>query len=135
MRILDKHKDFYDHLAGVYGIDNTVFFDRRGSTKLAQSDLLNAFLRYDRDWFYEPETIVKRIQAGTKDIHAIVEAGYFQYLLRITSLTIKSLAYPLMPEVDGAVGSNQKKIFLKKATRAFLEMLRVYFYFLELNCL
>jgi hypothetical protein len=103
MRILDKHKDYYDHLAGVYGIDNTVFFDRRGSTKLTQNDLLNAFLRYDQDWAYEPETTVKRIKAGTKDIHAIVEAGYFQYLLHIVSLTIKSHTDRYIPEVDGTI--------------------------------
>jgi hypothetical protein len=69
MRILDKNKDFYDYLAGIYGIDNTVFFDRRGSKKLTHSDLLNAFLRYDRDWFFQPETTLKRIQAGTRDVH------------------------------------------------------------------
>jgi hypothetical protein len=40
MRILDKHKDYYDYLAGIYGIDNTVFFDRRGSIPLTNDIII-----------------------------------------------------------------------------------------------
>jgi hypothetical protein len=31
MRIIDKNKDYYDYLQGIYGIDELVVYDRRGS--------------------------------------------------------------------------------------------------------
>jgi len=34
MRIIDNKKDYYDYLAGVYGIDDKVVYDRRGSVRL-----------------------------------------------------------------------------------------------------
>jgi hypothetical protein len=87
MRILDKHKDFYDYLAGEYGIDNTVFFDRRGSTKLTQYDLMRGF-NFDWDWSDWPiETTLKEIKE--RDLFAIIEAGYYQYLVRASNVARK----------------------------------------------
>lgn len=34
MRIIDKKKDYYDYLAGVWGIDGHITYDRRNSTRL-----------------------------------------------------------------------------------------------------
>lgn len=34
MKIIDNKKDYYDWVSGVYGIDNSVVFDRRGSNVL-----------------------------------------------------------------------------------------------------
>lgn len=31
MKIIDNKKDYYDYLAGIYGIDTHVVYDRRGS--------------------------------------------------------------------------------------------------------
>lgn len=31
MKIIDNKKDYYDYLSGIYGIDNYVVYDRRGS--------------------------------------------------------------------------------------------------------
>ncbi|MBR4774940.1 MAG: hypothetical protein IK008_02445 [Bacteroidales bacterium] len=37
MKIIDNKKDYYDYLSGVYGIDNLVVYDRRGSSVLSSS--------------------------------------------------------------------------------------------------
>jgi hypothetical protein len=91
MRILDKHKDFYDYLAGIYGIDNTVFFDRRGSIKLNQNDLIKSF--YVENDFYGWNNNYSKtlLQVYTNDLYAIIEAGYYQYLLRAYNITRKKL--------------------------------------------
>lgn len=34
MRIIDNKKDYYDYLAGVFGVDGHITFDRRNSTRL-----------------------------------------------------------------------------------------------------
>lgn len=34
MKIIDNKKDYYDYLSGVYGIDNLIVFDRRGSVPI-----------------------------------------------------------------------------------------------------
>jgi len=34
MRLIDNKKDYYDYLAGVYGIDTYITYDRRNSTRL-----------------------------------------------------------------------------------------------------
>lgn len=35
MKILDNHKDYYDYMVGIYGIDEKLFYDRRGSIVLS----------------------------------------------------------------------------------------------------
>lgn len=39
MKIIDNKKDYYDYLMGVYGIDDKVVFDRRGSKVLSKSEI------------------------------------------------------------------------------------------------
>ena len=34
MKIIDNKKDYYDYLSGVYGIDNLIVYDRRGSVSI-----------------------------------------------------------------------------------------------------
>lgn len=43
MRIIDNKKDYYDYLAGVFGIDGYITYDRRNSTRLVNktSDIIN----------------------------------------------------------------------------------------------
>jgi hypothetical protein len=43
MRIIDNKKDYYDYLAGVWGIDGHITYDRRNSTRLVNktSDLMS----------------------------------------------------------------------------------------------
>jgi hypothetical protein len=83
MRIIDKYKDYYDYLTGVFGIDNSVFFDRRGSTKLTQSRIIK-LLDTGRKGLYliptptktEPKTYGRNVK-----LYGIIEAGYYQYLI------------------------------------------------------
>ena len=35
MKIIDNKKDYYDYLSGVYGIDNLIIYDRRGSLTIS----------------------------------------------------------------------------------------------------
>ena len=35
MRIIDNKKDYYDYLSGIYGIDNLIVYDRRGSVPIS----------------------------------------------------------------------------------------------------
>ena len=43
MRIIDNKKDYYDYLAGVWGIDGHITYDRRNSTRLVNktADIIN----------------------------------------------------------------------------------------------
>ena len=34
MKIIDSKKDYYDYVSGIYGIDDKIIFDRRGSKVL-----------------------------------------------------------------------------------------------------
>ena len=44
MRIIDNKKDYYDYLSGVYGIDELIVFDRRGSKLLNAPGILQSGL-------------------------------------------------------------------------------------------
>lgn len=46
MRIIDNKKDYYDYLAGVFGIDGYITYDRRNSTRLVNKASDNIFDRY-----------------------------------------------------------------------------------------
>jgi hypothetical protein len=112
MRILDKQKDYYDYLAGIYGIDNAVFYDRRGSTKLTQDKLIRKFL-YTSDFDYNKKTWgfyddyeCFNYLKNKRNKFIIIEAGYHQYMISLTqtSKTVKiKEKYPLRTilEFDG----------------------------------
>ena len=37
MKIIDNKKDYYDYLASIYGIDELVVYDRRGSVTFSKN--------------------------------------------------------------------------------------------------
>lgn len=39
MKIIDRYKDYYDYLSGIYGIDELVIFDRRENFVLQNDSL------------------------------------------------------------------------------------------------
>src|SRR5574344_781986 len=51
MRILDKNKDYYDYLCNTPDSEPDVFFDRRGSFILKQSDLIRSLYENKRGHF------------------------------------------------------------------------------------
>lgn len=46
MRIIDNKKDYYDYLAGVFGIDGYITYDRRNSTRLVNKASDSIYDRY-----------------------------------------------------------------------------------------
>lgn len=40
MKIIDNKKDYYDYLSGIYGVDDLVVYDRRGSVHLNSNSIL-----------------------------------------------------------------------------------------------
>lgn len=43
MKIISKHKDYYDYMCHIHGVDNKLVLDRR------DSDYTDSFLLYNRD--------------------------------------------------------------------------------------
>jgi hypothetical protein len=87
MKIIDKQKDYYDYFAGIYGIDKTVCFDRRGSKKMSQGSLIR-MLDYDGRRLDYLRFKIK--PHGLINLYGIVEAGYFQYLFRVFNIINKA---------------------------------------------
>ena len=74
MKIIDKNKDFYDYLSHIYGIDENIAFDRRGSTILTD-DCIKKFIEDTKNtikWFY-PELL-------------ILEIGFVHYIFNTSCL-------------------------------------------------
>ena len=46
MKIIDNKKDYYDYLASIYGIDDLVVYDRRGSVSLNSDKALPLGMEY-----------------------------------------------------------------------------------------
>ena len=46
MKIIDNKKDYYDYISGIYGIDDLVVYDRRGSITLNSGNILLQGLDY-----------------------------------------------------------------------------------------
>ena len=46
MKIIDNKKDYYDYLASIYGIDELVVYDRRGSVTLNSDKVLLHGMEY-----------------------------------------------------------------------------------------
>jgi hypothetical protein len=100
MRILDKHKDYYDHIIEKYGRDNTVFYDRRGSEKLTQSGVIGLF-RFGRENSFDYDLNTHKTKKyPNPHIYGIVEAGYYQYL--ICALDVLCIPYTYKRE-DGNI--------------------------------
>jgi hypothetical protein len=70
MYILDKNKDYYDYYKGIYGIDKTITYDRRGSTVLSEQKLLE----------FISDCV---INSPSSVVYFILEVGTIQYLFRV----------------------------------------------------
>lgn len=46
MKIIDNKKDYYDYLASIYGIDELIVYDRRGSVTLNTDKVLIHGMEY-----------------------------------------------------------------------------------------
>lgn len=68
MKIIDKNQDCYDYISNLYGIDNKIVYDRRGSFVFKS---FNDVLEYLID------------NTRKSDYFFILEIGYFQYLFLI----------------------------------------------------
>jgi hypothetical protein len=80
MKIIDKHRDYYDYLSHIYGEDKEYTFDRRGSTLIeSKSSFFNFF--YEKG---QEETERYRYVPEVK--HIILETGYIQYLFEFKNI-------------------------------------------------
>jgi len=71
MYIVDKHKDYYDYVSHVYGVDKDTTFDRRGSCELSYSELIKKLIEVKSFGDYND---------------FILEAGYTQYLFHYSNI-------------------------------------------------
>ena len=69
MYIIDKNKDYYDYFKGIYGIDKTITYDRRGSAVLSEMSLMEHITPFE----------MNRTE-GTYTF--ILEVGTVQYLFK-----------------------------------------------------
>lgn len=75
MKIIDKNQDCYDYLSNIYGIDNKIVYDRRGSFIVDQKFLIgwiNDHRSYKHDYYF------------------ILEVGFYQYLFVFKNLIEKA---------------------------------------------
>jgi hypothetical protein len=70
MYIIDKNKDYYDYYKGIYGIDKTITYDRRGSIVLSEERLLDGITPCEFN-------MAKSIE------YFVLEVGTVQYLFRV----------------------------------------------------
>lgn len=61
MKIIDNKKDYYDYLCGVYGIDESVVYDRRGSVRLASDSDFNRYLARGVKFCYNNQQFVMKL--------------------------------------------------------------------------
>lgn len=94
MVIIDKVKDYYDYVVGIYGRDEDVIFDRRGSTILA-TEVLNEFFNKNKMYSDRPKCIEKNkfILFGKDTIDyskpigriffVLLEIGFMHYMFKL----------------------------------------------------
>lgn len=96
MKILNRgKKDYYDYLAGVYGIDQDIVFDRREFTVLSH---LNYSTPWDLRFFFDSEIMSiftssyndcpRQPHGWTKEVYGrkhsfVLEVGFYQYLFEV----------------------------------------------------
>jgi hypothetical protein len=90
MLIIDRNKDFYDHFSHIYGVDNKVVFDRRGSTRINDERLL--------DYLY------KRTIYPDRDAYFMLEVGREQYLIEVSNIQYDD------PYIGGPLRSCEMKV-------------------------
>ena len=108
MKIIDNKKDYYDYISGIYGIDDLVVYDRRGSITLNSSNILLQGLDYyfntkilfidkslSEKRYWELKSIVRYREAKAEknmyskkwkegDVyHFVLEVGYTHYRFEV----------------------------------------------------
>lgn len=108
MKIIDNKKDYYDHLAGILGVDNLVVYDRRGSVVLgAENNIPNdvqyyvsqKILTFDKPLedkrYWHLKSIIKQRELETskhsysktwkegESYHFVLEVGYIHYRFEV----------------------------------------------------
>lgn len=71
MYILDKNKDYYDYLSGIYGVDKSITFDRRCSTVVSNIDIAYITLRS------------RAASKQKEEKHILLEVGNTQYVFEV----------------------------------------------------
>jgi len=85
MYIIDRNKDFYDHLPHIYGVDKKIVYDRRGSTRL-DDKYLGEMVDWKRGWG-EPEGFL------------ILETGTLQFLIRVYDIKFLNVPYTIVKSI------------------------------------
>jgi len=81
MYILDKYKDYYDYVSGIYGVDKSITFDRRGSNPINELEYIGTLHRYNPNVFSYKEDA----------IFLALEVGYVQYLFKYSDFKYKKV--------------------------------------------
>ena len=78
MKTIDRNKDYYDYLSGIYGIDNQIIFDRRNSVVLDKYCWSKMFPNHK----YELPTYFRKygIRNFNREL-VVLECGFVQYLI------------------------------------------------------
>jgi len=77
MKIIDKNKDFYDFYSYIYGIDNTVTYDRRKSILVDNTTLYGSvypmenWIKYDNPAYFKSNSVFHLLETG--DVQYIIE--------------------------------------------------------------
>ncbi len=97
MKILSKRgeKDYYDYISGIYGIDDTVVYDRRkshrindiigdfGKNVMATDGVKRVISHYWRARSFRNYDKVKKRESGFTEgniFHFIIDCGYYRYV-------------------------------------------------------
>jgi hypothetical protein len=111
MRILDGgKKDFYDYLAGIYGIDNDVVYDRAkshvfrpmeaGDTYFCKTRLYNDRCKKEtKGRHYVNGKYVYGIFYEGLKLHFVIEIGFTQYLFMVERYLDNNLEVQLEPQL------------------------------------
>lgn len=91
MKIIDNKKDYYDYLSGVYGIDNLITYDRRGSEVLSNRTW-DVIFNQHKHYNDTPRSIGRRYNNAKKKFekellgqifYCILEVGYKHYWFKV----------------------------------------------------
>ncbi|MBP5423995.1 MAG: hypothetical protein J6Y78_16300 [Paludibacteraceae bacterium] len=74
MKIIDNKKDYYDYISGIYGIDDLVVYDRRGSIALNSESVL----LHGMDYYFSSKTLSedKPFTDTRTDVQMLESAGF-----------------------------------------------------------
>jgi hypothetical protein len=96
MYIIDKHKDYYDYISHVYGMDKTTTFDRRGSCELSHSELIKRVIGLYMIKTFDTHAAVNWKYCEKQSF--IFEAGYIQYCFVLDNIRRKLTKNTAPPE-------------------------------------